>query len=99
MQNITLGQVAGAITLITGISAFFIAIFKWYKKNISDKLDNFDTRITTLEQESSINKKENTILLKAQLACLKGLKEQGCNGPVSDSIVEIEAYLLEQAHR
>lgn len=99
MENITLGQIAKTISLILVISGFFLAIFKWYKTKIMNRLDNFEIRITTLEGESKTNKKENALLLKGQLACLKGLKEQGCNGPVTQSILEIENYLLEQAHK
>lgn len=42
---------------------------------------------------------EQALLTMGVLACLKGLKEQGCNGPVTDAINKIEAHLLEQAHR
>ncbi len=94
MDKITLGQLVGAIGTITVISGFFLTIFRWYTKNISKRLDNYETRIESLEKESNTNKEQNTILLKGQLACLKGLKEQGCNGPVTQSINEIETYLL-----
>lgn len=97
MENITLGQIGQAIALITTISAIFFAVFKWYK-NKSDKLDSLEQRIIVLEKDSKNNKQENLILLKGQLACLKGLKEQGCNGPVTQSINEIENYLLNKSH-
>lgn len=41
---------------------------------------------------------EQTLLTYGVLACLKGLKEQGCNGPVSEAINKIEKYLNEKAH-
>ena len=94
MDKITLGEIKAIIGTITVIGAFFIAIFKWYTNNIHDKLNDYNKRITSLEKESNVNKEQNTILLKGQLACLKGLKEQGCNGPVTQSINEIETYLL-----
>lgn len=99
MDNITLGQVGSAITLIGVISAFFIGLFKWYKNKIADRLDKLESRVDTLEIDNEKNKRENTILLKGQLACLKGLKEQGCNGAVTESISEIESYLLKEAHK
>lgn len=34
----------------------------------------------------------------AMLACLKGLKEQGCNGPVTEAIGKIEKHLNQKAH-
>ena len=33
------------------------------------------------------------------LACLKGLKEQGCNGPVTEAIQTIEKHLNVEAHK
>lgn len=41
---------------------------------------------------------EQTLLTYGVLACLKGLKEQGCNGPVTDAIGKIEKYLNQKAH-
>lgn len=41
---------------------------------------------------------EQSILTYGVLACLKGLKEQGCNGPVSEAINKIEKHLNEKAH-
>ena len=32
------------------------------------------------------------------LACLKGLKEQGCDGPVTDAITKIEKHINQAAH-
>lgn len=99
MKSITLEEIVSSITMITVIIGFMISILKWYKHKILDKLDNFEVRITSLEIDSKTNKEENTILLKGQLACLKGLKEQGCNGPVTESIKEIEIYLVKEAHK
>lgn len=103
MENITLGQISAVIiflgTFISGIIILYGYIKKWLKATIKDELDDICNRVTALEKDSRINKEENTILLKGQLACLKGLKEQGCDGPVTNSINEIENYLLRQAHR
>ena len=41
---------------------------------------------------------EQTLLTYGVLACLKGLKEQGFNGPVSEAINKIEKYLNKKAH-
>jgi len=32
------------------------------------------------------------------LACLKGLAEQGCDGPVSEAIDRIEKHINKKAH-
>lgn len=52
--------------------------------------------VEDLKKLARQSKEESKLLLKAQLACLKGLKEQGCNGPVTESIAEIEKYLIEK---
>ena len=41
---------------------------------------------------------ELTLLTYGVLACLKGLKEQGCNGPVTAAIDKIEKHLNMKAH-
>ena len=41
---------------------------------------------------------EQALLTYGILACLKGLKEQGCDGPVTEAITKIEKHLNEKAH-
>lgn len=43
-------------------------------------------------------RKENTLLTYGVLACLKGLEEQGCDGPVHEAIGKIEKDLNLRAH-
>ena len=103
MENITLGQIGTFIgflvALLSGLAVLYNYIKKWLKLAIKAELEDIYKRIIVLEDDSERNKEENLILLKGQLACLKGLKEQGCNGPVTQSINEIEKYLLEQVRR
>lgn len=42
--------------------------------------------------------KEQTLICYGVLACLKGLKEQGCNGPVTAALDKLEKHLNEAAH-
>ena len=42
---------------------------------------------------------EQTIMCFALLACLKGLREQGCNGPVAEALGKLEKHLNRQAHK
>ena len=51
------------------------------------------------EDDMTIIKEENTLLVFGILACLKGLREQGCNGPVTETIDKIEKYLNQKAHQ
>lgn len=41
---------------------------------------------------------EQTLICYGLLACLKGLKEQGCNGPVTEAINKVEKHLNQKAH-
>lgn len=41
---------------------------------------------------------EQCLITYGLLACLKGLREQGCNGPVTEAISKIEKHLNKQAH-
>lgn len=41
---------------------------------------------------------ELALITYAQLACLKGLKEQGCNGPVTEALNRLEKHLNQAAH-
>lgn len=79
--------VASVITALGVILGLFITIHKWVLKQ--NKQD---------DDISSI-KKEQSILTKGVLACLKGLKEQGCDGPVTTAIVEIEDHINKEAHK
>jgi hypothetical protein len=81
---ITTASVVTALGVIFGI---LFAFFKWLMKR-----DKNDVEIREI-------KEEQTILTKGVLACLKGLKEQGCDGPVTAAIVEIEDHINKQAHK
>lgn len=61
-------------------------IFGWF-----DRQEKQDAEIKSI-------KEEQTILTKGILACLKGLHEQGANGPVTEAINEIETHLNQRAH-
>lgn len=79
-----IAEIFGALAVIS--SALF-AVYKWVlKQNKQDK-------------EIKSIKDEQTLITYGVLAALKGLKEQGCNGPVTEAINKIEKYLNVQAHQ
>ncbi len=105
MENLTLQQIATGIGIIVAILTPIMAVYKIYKKNVENKFTNIENiiekqqiEIETLKKESKINKNENLLLIKSVQACLKGLKEQGCNGPVTEAINNIDEYLLKASH-
>ena len=61
------------------------------------KKDTDAMRIDMKHDNARMNE-ELTLLTYGVLACLKGLKEQGCNGPVTEAINKIEKHLNEKAH-
>ena len=56
-----------------------------------------NVRLCGDEDIREINK-EQCLNTYGLLACLKGLREQGCNGPVTEAINKIEKHLNKQAH-
>ena len=58
----------------------------------------FVARIKQQEKELAAVRKEQTLICYGILACLKGLKEQGCNGSVTDALDKLEKHLNLAAH-
>jgi len=52
------------------------------------------------QHEDDIRKinEEQCLITYGLLACLKGLQEKGCNGPVTEAINRIQKHLNKQAH-
>ncbi len=44
-------------------------------------------------------KEEMCLLTYGVLACLQGLKDQGCNGSVTEAIDKIEKHINQEAHK
>lgn len=49
-------------------------------------------------EELKAIRKEQTLICYGLLACLKGLKEQGSNGPVTEAMDRMEQHLNQAAH-
>ena len=50
------------------------------------------------DQELTAIRKEQTLICYGVMACLRGLKEQGCNGPVTEAMAKMEKHLNQAAH-
>ena len=50
------------------------------------------------DQELTAIRKEQTLICYGVMACLRGLKEQGCDGPVTAALDKLEKHLNEAAH-
>lgn len=92
---ITASAVIGALVAIV---TYFSKAVRWV-----DKQGKQDKEIAEIrkhhEDDMATIKEEQALLVEGVLACLKGLKEQGCNGPVTEAISRYEKYLNNKAHK
>ena len=83
----TLISAAAVLAAAGALLATYNRAYNWWQRQ-----NRQDETIAALKAEQSL-------LTYGVLACLKGLKEQGCNGPVSEAIGRIERHLNEKAHQ
>jgi len=88
--TITAQTIISAAALLAAIGALAAIYNKGY---------DFVTRQKKQDEEIKAIRSEQSLLTYGVLACLKGLKEQGCNGPVTEAINKIEKHLNEEAHK
>ena len=91
---ITIGAVLGALSAITALLVNVVRFIDRQKKQdeeIAGVRDKHNSDMCDIKQEQRL-------LIYGILACLKGLKEQDCNGPVTDAINTIEKHINEKAH-
>ena len=91
---ITAGAVVGALG---GLGAIAFKFVRWV-----DRQKKQDEELAALrkhhDEDMHSLKEELRLLTYGNLACLKGLNEQGCNGPVTEAIQKIEKHLNKKAH-
>ena len=90
----TWAGVASALGVLIGI---LVKLVRWV-----DEQKEQGKRITDLEAKHDSDMQdarvESQMLMYGILSCLKGLQEQGCNGPVTEAVGKLEKYLNEKAH-
>lgn len=82
--------IISAAAVVAAIGALIAVYNKGY---------DFVKRQKKQDKDIAAIRSEQQLLTYGVLACLKGLKEQGCNGPVTAAIEKIEKHLNEEAHR
>ena len=91
---ITAGAVFSAsMALVAGMAK----AVRWMDRQ-KQQTEDIESLRTTHNNDMDSMKHEQTLIVYGLLACLKGLKEQGCNGPVTEAINKIEKHLNEKAH-
>lgn len=79
-------QLAETLASVGALLTLIIGVYKVYAR------DKRQSQVIA-EMQS-----EQTLICYGVLACLKGLKEQGCNGPVTDALTRMEKHLNKAAH-
>jgi len=82
-----LKNAAEVIAAIGTILGFVVAVYKFYARQKKQ-----DVEIAAIRAEQQL-------LCYALRACLSGLKELGCNGPVTDALNRLDKHLNAEAHR
>lgn len=102
MQITVTGQTIIAASSVVAAVLALVGIFakgvRWMDKQKKQDEDIEALRHTHNSDMDSV-KKELALIIEGQLACLKGLQEQGCNGPVTAAVNKIEAHLNLKAHQ
>ena len=92
-----LQSLASVLGALTAIGAVAYKIIKWFQAQEKQTTDIEDLKKQEKEDIKAMED-ELCLLTYAVLACLKGLKEQGCNGPVTEAIGKIEKHINQKAH-
>lgn len=89
---------AAFVGAVVALVSYFSKVVRWV-----DKQAKQDEEIKALrkhhEEDIASIKEEQTLVVYGVLACLKGLGEQGCNGPVTEAIDKLDKYLNMKAHQ
>lgn len=89
---------AAFVGAVIALIAYFAKGVRWVDEQAKQGEDIKKLKKHHEEDVASI-KEEQTLLVYGILACLKGLSEQGCNGPVTEAIHKYEKYLNQKAHQ
>lgn len=89
-MNITAGTIINAAAVLGALSVLVGAIIAGYKILESNK-----------RQSTEINaiKAELTVICYALQGALRGLIEQGCDGPCKDALNDLQKHINKTAHR
>lgn len=89
---------ASVLAAVVAFVTFFVKIVRWVDEQ-SQQNKEIEKLKKHHEDDIKELKEEQTLLVYGVLACLKGLQERGCNGPVTEAINKYEKYLNQKAHK
>nr|DAQ08428.1 MAG TPA: hypothetical protein [Caudoviricetes sp.] len=94
----TIITAGSALAALTAIATLIWRLVRWV-----DHQREQDKRMDRIEADQQRRQDdiegELTLIVYGLLASLKGLKEQGCNGPVTEAINKIEKHINIKAHQ
>lgn len=97
IDSATITTIAGVMSALIAIGAAAYKVIKWFQAQ--EKQTKDIEKLREQEKKDIENMQDELCLLTyAVLACLKGLKEQGCNGPVTEAIGKVEKHINQKAH-
>ena len=79
-------KLAALLTALGVIGGVVLWCFRFIQRN-----DRQDKELVAI-------RKEQTLICYGILACLRGLAEQGCDGPVHEALDKLEKHLNQAAH-
>lgn len=91
---VKVAEIIGACSVILGV---IIGGYKLYDR-LLDRVDDIEKRMNAQEKEIERMKKEDTLVIYALRACLDGLKQQGCNGKVTEAFDMLDKHINKAAH-
>ena len=97
IDSTTIIAIAGVVSALLTLGAVARKVIKWFEKQEEQTKDIEKLRKQTKDDIKDMED-ELCLLTYAILACLKGLKEQGCNGPVTEAIGKVEKHTNQAAH-
>ena len=82
--TINAGTIITAASFLAALGSLGSVIVWWIR---------FVDRDKRQDKELSAIRKEQTLICYGILACLRGLREQGCDGPVTEALGKLEKHL------
>ena len=82
-----INSMAKLLGSLVALGGALIALYKFYER---DKRQSKTIKAIQSEQ---------TLLCYGIKACLQGLAEQGCNGPVHEALDKLDTHLIQMAHQ
>ena len=86
---IEINTITTAATVIVAVITIFgviFSVYRWYLRQGKQ-----DKNIKSLREEQCL-------ICYGMLACLEGLKQLNCNGPVTDARDKLSKYINQKAH-